>query len=119
MSEPSRSPRRALVAGAAALACGCSFVPKSRLDDCAKLNRSLQSEVAQLKDTTLKLRAHNEDLAQRALDDARRIEALDEANRRLERGVLAYQDERDRLLAAFEQFKAQLQAAADPIPTTR
>src|SRR5262249_27241182 len=109
--------RSAMVATSACLAVGCGLVPKARLEECHKQCQSLQAETNQLKDITLKLRSHNQDLAQRAVDDARRIKALDEVNARLERSVLAYQSERDEMAAAFERFKAQLRASADPVPT--
>jgi outer membrane protein OmpA-like peptidoglycan-associated protein len=117
MVEPSRLRRFATVAILAALTSGCGLVPKARLEECHKQCQSLQAETNQLKDVALKLRAHNQDLAQRAVDDARRLQALDEVNDRLERSVHAYQTERDELSAAFERFKAQLQASADPVPT--
>ena len=52
---------------------GCSLVPKSRLDECHRLSQTLQAENARLKDTTVSLRSQNQDLTQRAVDDARRL----------------------------------------------
>jgi hypothetical protein len=106
-----------LMVMAAAWGEGCANSPRARLTDCERLIQAVRTENAQLKDVVLKLRTHNHDLAQRSVDDAKRIRVLEKANRRLEQSVLAYQDERDRLATAFEQFKSQLQAAADPTPT--
>lgn len=117
MAKLSRAVGFLAAIGLAAVGPGCGLVPKERLEECHRLSRSLQAETAQLKDQTLTLRAHNQDLAQRAIDDAQRIRELDEANQRLERSVLAYQAERDKLSAAFELFKSQLTAAVDHVPT--
>jgi len=116
MVKPARPLRIAALMGTAVLAAGCSLVPKERLDECHKLSQSLQAETAQLKDVTLKLRATNQDLAERALDDAHRIQALDETNQRLEQSVLAYQQERDQLSAAFDQIKRQIASSVDRSP---
>jgi outer membrane murein-binding lipoprotein Lpp len=113
--------RRWLALGACALACACApgcanespFVPRADLNECRKFNESLQAETAQLKDTTLKLRAHNQDLAQRSADDSKRIDQLTEENDRLTQTVQAYQDERDQLAQAFDQFKRQITAAGE------
>ncbi|HEV3168349.1 MAG TPA: hypothetical protein VGZ22_30370 [Isosphaeraceae bacterium] len=117
MVEPARPLRLAMILSSSVLVAGCSLVPREKLDECHKLSRSIQDENAQLKDVTLKLRAHNQDLAQRAVDDAQRIKSLDESNQRLESSVVAYQRERDQLSSAFEQFKRQLTASVDRPPT--
>lgn len=117
MAKPARAIYLAAWLSLTALSGGCGLVPKERLEECHRLTQSLQAETAQLKDQTLTLRAHNQDLAQRAIDDARRIRELDEANQRLERSVLAYQAERDKLSEAFESFKSQLTASVDHVPT--
>ncbi|HEX8203218.1 MAG TPA: hypothetical protein VF590_22265, partial [Isosphaeraceae bacterium] len=96
---------------------GCAVVPRSQLEECHKLSRSLQAETAQLKDAAINLRAHNQDLAQRAVADGRRIEELERVNRRLERSVAAYQEEREQLAASLERIKRQVASAADPLPT--
>jgi chemotaxis protein MotB len=123
MVEPSwlgRSSRRlaleALGLGLVGLA-GCSVVPKSRLDDCHRLSQALQVENAQLKDVKLSLQAQNQDLTLRAVDDGRRLKVQDEAIRRLEQSVTAYQTERDQLSPLFDRMKQQLQASANPLPT--
>lgn len=96
---------------------GCALVPKTRLDDCAKLSRSLQAETAQLKDSLVALRAQNRDYAQRAEADLSRIRALEDANQRFERIVLDYQQEREQLVSSYSQLRDQLRAAADSAPT--
>jgi chemotaxis protein MotB len=107
---------RAIVVCAACGFSGCALAPKSRLDDCHKQCQNLQAETAQLKDTNLKLRADAQDLAQRSVEDARRIKELDETNQRLERSVLGYQQERDELTRAFESFKNQVALGVDRTP---
>ncbi len=117
MAEPVRSPRPLSAALAAmAMLSGCSVVSKARLDECHTLSKGLRAENAQLKDVSLRLRSQNQDLAQRSLDEARRIAELETARQRLERSVLAYQEERERLVAAFEQFRGALTASADRSP---
>jgi cell division protein FtsB len=86
---------------------GCGLVPKQRLDDSQKVIDGLRAENAQLKDAALGLRTQNQDLNQRALDDARRIAALEEARGQLEKSVQAYIDEREALNDAFQQFKRE------------
>jgi outer membrane protein OmpA-like peptidoglycan-associated protein len=86
-------------------------VPKSRLDDAAKVTQSLRSENAQLKDQALSLKGENSDLTRRALNEGRKITALEEANDRLESSVQAYIDEREDLNDAFQRFKRTAQAA--------
>jgi outer membrane protein OmpA-like peptidoglycan-associated protein len=90
---------------------GCAFVPKSRLDAAAKLTRTLRTENAQLKDSTLSLKGENADLSRRALDDSRKLATLEDANGRLETSVQAYIDEREDLNDAFQRFKRQAQAS--------
>ena len=88
------------------------LVPKSRLDDCHRLSQTLQAENARLKDTTVSLRSQNQDLNQRAVDDARRLRLQEEEIQRLVQSVSAYQDERDQLAAAFERLKGQIRTSA-------
>ncbi len=115
VSPPSHRPMVAACLALGLLApAGCAVVPKSRLDDCTKLAQSLRSENAQLKDTALGLKGENADLAQRALDDSRKLTALEDANERLETSVQAYIDEREALNDAFQRFKRQAQATSAP-----
>jgi hypothetical protein len=97
---------------------GCSMVPRNELADCAKRCRVLQAEAGQLKDETLSLRSQNRDLSQRAVDDGKRTQVLEEANRRLEESVAAYQHDRDELAAAFDRLQAQLQSAGESAAAT-
>ena len=110
-------PRPALAAAFAACALlvpGCAFVPKSRLDDAHKLVKSLRSENAQLKDSTLTLKVQNQDLAQRAVDDSKAIRALEVANGQYEESIQGYQQEREQLRAAFQELKGQVRTASGP-----
>jgi predicted nuclease with TOPRIM domain len=112
MVEPDRQWCAGIVLGLAALTSGCALAPRSRLDECASKCQALQAETAQLKDAAARLRGQNRDLAQRAIDDARRLRTLEEANARLERSVAAYQDDVGRLGAAYDQIKRQVHASA-------
>ena len=93
---------------------GCALVPRSQLDECHRLARSQEVENARLKDSVLTLRGENRDLSRRAIDDAQRLAALEEANQALERSVVAYQQDRDRLAAGYDRLKSQLQATPPP-----
>lgn len=101
----------------AALVCallvpGCAFTPKSKLDDAHKLVQSLRSDNAQLKDVSIGLKAQNQDLTQRAVDDAKAISALETANVQYERSIQGYQDDREQYQAAFRDLKGR--AASRP-----
>ena len=85
--------------------------------DQAKKLKELEAENTRLKDQTLDLRSQNQDLTQRAVDDSRKITVQDEAVERLEKSVQAYQAERDKLAAAFETIKRQVQLSASPQPS--
>jgi len=93
---------------------GCAFVPKSRFEEAEKLVQSLRAENAQLKDSTLTLKVQNQDLAQRAVDDAQSIRALEVANDQYERSIQGYQDEREQLRSAFNSLKSQVRTASGP-----
>jgi exonuclease VII small subunit len=93
---------------------GCAFVPKSRFEEAQKLVQSLRSENAQLKDSTLTLKVQNQDLAQRAVDDAKAIRALEAANGQYEQSIQAYQEEREQLQSAFRELKEQIRTASGP-----
>ena len=92
---------------AALLVPGCQIVPRQQVDDCRRLSQTLRSENAQLKDQMLALKGYNRDLAERAVDDSRRLAQLEEANNRLETSVQAYQDERTKLESAFKELRDQ------------
>jgi hypothetical protein len=114
--EPRRRPpgpvRRAvapiLIPGLLFLCAGCALAPRSQMDECQQLSRTLRSENARLKDQLLTAESQNQDYAERALDDASRLTRQDEAIERLEHSVQAYQDERARLESAFRQLAASL-----------
>jgi chemotaxis protein MotB len=121
MVEPSwclRAKRRwvALGVGLCGLGlAGCSFVPKSRLDECHRLSQTLQAENDRLKDTTISLRSQNQDLNLRAVDDARRHRVQEEEIQRLVQSVSAYQEDRDKLAAAFDRIKSQIRSSVNPV----
>ena len=93
---------------------GCAVVPKSRFDEAQKLVQSLRSDNAQLKDSALTLKVQNQDLAQRAVDDAKAIKALEVANGQYEQSIQGYQDEREQLQAAFRDLKGQARSSSAP-----
>ncbi len=90
------------------LCCGCALAPRSQVDECRQLSRTLRSENARLKDRILVLQTQNRELADRAEDDANRLASQDEAIERFESNVRAYQDERDQLEAAYHQLVSSL-----------
>lgn len=87
---------------------GCAMVPRNRIAEAQRLTQSLRSENARLKSQVLSLQAQNRDYADRALDDLRRLTARQEAIDRLEQSVQAYQDDRDRLAAAYQRLAVSL-----------
>ncbi len=94
---------------------GCAVAPAARLDESQRLVQSLRVENARLKDQALGLEAQNRDYADRALDDLRRLTARDQAIERLERSVQAYQEDRDRLAAAYRRLAIGLGRAAEDV----
>lgn len=96
-----------LVLGCSVLLTGC-LVPKSRLDECHKLSQTLQARNSQLNDSVVSLRSQNQDLVERAGDDARQVQMQAEAIERLERSVVAYQKEREQLARSFDELKRQV-----------
>ena len=105
--------------GSSAGLSGCGMVPKSRMDECHRVTQTLRAENSRLKDLALDLRTQNQDLSQRAVDDARQIAAKDEANERLVKSVQAYQGERDKLAEAFLTLERQVRMAVNPHPAAR
>ncbi len=89
---------------------GCAFVPRRDLEASRRQTQAVRSELAQAKDSLVRLRNRDQDLAARAVEDARRIAALEDANDRLEQSVTAYQSERDQIASAFETIKSQVRA---------
>ncbi len=104
----------ALIAAAALPA--CAVVPRSQLDESLQVTRSLRAENARLKDQVIDLQAQNRDASDRALDDLRRLAIRDEAIERLRHSVQQYQDDRDRLEAAYQRLAASL--GRSPATTT-
>jgi outer membrane protein OmpA-like peptidoglycan-associated protein len=107
MVQPDRAPAKIARAGllASLALTGCAVVPKSRLDEAAKVTQALRAENAQLRDQALSLRSDNEDLSERALGDARRIAALEQSVDRLETSVQGYIDEREDMVDKYERFR--------------
>ncbi len=99
---------------ATAFSPGCGIVPRSRMDECQKLSQLLRSENARLKDQVLALQSENRDYADRAVDDLRRLTVRDQAIERLEQSVQAYQDDRERLAASYEQLVVSLGGPTEP-----
>ncbi len=91
---------------------GCGMVSQRRLDDSKVRIQALQAENEQLRDVVLNVRSQNKNMASRALDDERRLRALEEANGRLERSVLAYQDESKQVAALLDQLRTQVRVAS-------
>ncbi len=87
---------------------GCGIVPRSRMEESQKVSQLLRTENARLKDQVLSLQSQNRDLADRAVDDLRRLTAHEQAIERLEQTVHAYQGDRERLAAAYEQLTVSL-----------
>ncbi len=87
---------------------GCALGFRGPLDESQKLGQTLRSENAQLRDQILALEGQNRDLSERAVDDARRLAAQDDAIKRLEHSVMAYQDERKKLESAYRRLTASL-----------
>jgi chemotaxis protein MotB len=94
---------------------GCVFAPRSRLDECHRLSQTLQAENNRLKDTAVSLRSQNEDLNQRAVDDARRLRVQEEEIERLVQSVSAYQQDRDQMVAVLERIKSQIRGSVNPV----
>ena len=89
------------------------------MDECHRVTQTLRSENGRLKDVALNLRAQNQDLSQRAVDDARQIAAKDEANEQLIKSVQAYQAERDQLAEAYQTLERQVRTAVNTHPVAR
>ena len=112
--------RRAFVGLSAPWAlAGFALVPRSQLDECHRLARGQEVENARLKDSVLTLRGENRDLSRRALDDSKRIASLEEANQALERSVVAYQRDRDKIAAGYDRLRSELQATPPPRQASR
>ena len=91
---------------------GCAAIPRSQYEETRRQVLTLRAEVARTKDKAAKLSTQNREVVARAVEDARRIAALEEANEGLERSVVAYQDERDQYAEALRVIKSQVLASA-------
>ena len=105
--------RRAALGAMTLLVAGCGLVPQTRLDDATKLVHGLRTENAQLKDANLKLKVQNQDLSQRAVDDAQALRGLETANAQYAQSIQGYQQDRDQLRSAFNDLKNQVQSSAN------
>src|SRR5258708_1737506 len=115
---PAAMARVALLLMAVAPGWGCSLVPKSRLDDAAKVTRALRAENAQLRDQTLSLKGQNDDLAERSLADSRRVAALEQSVEQLTTSVQTYIDEREDMNDKYQRFRRLAQASAASAPSS-
>jgi hypothetical protein len=112
---------RPALLGLVALACapvGCATVSRNRLDDCRLRLQAVQAENEQLRDVALNVRNQNRDLSLRAVEDSRRLRAQDEAIARLEKSVMAYQEDRERTALLLDQLRTQVKTAASTTPVT-
>jgi hypothetical protein len=110
--------RRSLRVGTLALVAagimpGCAMVPRGRIEESQRQTQSLRTENARLKDQVVALQTENQDYADRALDDLRRLTARDEAIERLQQSVQGYQDDRDRLAASYQRLAVSLGRTTD------
>jgi flagellar motor protein MotB len=106
---------RPIFAGSLALGMaifGCSTTPRARRDESLRVSQTLQEENNRLKDVVFNLRARNEDLVERSVDDARKLRAAVDVNQRLERSIIAYQEDRERLAKAYDEIKRRIAQAA-------
>lgn len=100
-----------------ALACasagpGCSqFSSRQRLEESRRYIQALRSENDQLKDQVLAFRNQNQDLSERAVDDARRLAVQSEVIVDQRRSIHAYQAQSEESKTAFRQLRDSLPAA--------
>ncbi|WP_165229844.1 hypothetical protein [Aquisphaera insulae] len=101
----------ALLASLSAAQAGCSLATRSQVAECRRFSQEVRAENARLKDQVLALRTQNEDYAERAVDDGKRLARLEDANRELETSVVAFQEDRSQLEAAYQELRANLPGA--------
>ncbi len=87
---------------------GCSTTPRARRDESLRVSQTLQEENNRLKDIVFNLRARNDDLVERSVDDAHKLRAAVDVNQRLERSIIAYQEDRERLAKAYDDLKRKI-----------
>ncbi len=94
-----------------ALACasagsGCSqFGSRQRIEESRRTIQALRAENDRLQDQVLTLRNDNQDLSERAVDDARRVAALSGSVEDYRSSIHAYQAERDELKDSFRALR--------------
>ncbi|QEH38189.1 hypothetical protein OJF2_67870 [Aquisphaera giovannonii] len=106
--------RLALAAFAALLAAmqsGCTLATRAQVEECRRFSQDVRTENARLKDEVLALRTQNEEYAERAVDDGKRLAQLEQARRQLESSVMAYQDQKSQLESAFRQLRDSIPGA--------
>ncbi len=108
-------PARFSIAALLGLAAGCAITPRSQIEEGQRLTQTLRDENQKLRDRVLVLENQNRDLSERAVDDAKRLAAQDQAIAQFEHSVQVYQDDRRRLENAYRRLAASL-GASGPIP---
>ena len=107
---------RWFASGLVAMSAGCSFVPKARMDESRRVNQTLRADNTRLKDVALDLQTQNQDLSDRAVDDARRLAVQTDALERLEKSVVGYQADRHKIDQSFESIKRQIRLSSESRP---
>lgn len=97
---------------------GCGFASRTKVDEFQRVAQNLRAENSRLRDVALDLRSRNQDLNQRAVVDARRITAQQEAVEQLEESVQGYQAEREKMAAAYDTLERQVRLAVSAHPET-
>jgi outer membrane protein OmpA-like peptidoglycan-associated protein len=108
----------AICASAMAGANGCGLASRSKTDEFQRVAQNLRAENNRLRDVALDLRSRNQDLNQRAVVDAKRITAQQEAVEQLEESVHGYQAEREKMAAAYDALERQVRLAVNAVPET-
>ncbi len=93
---------------------GCALTSRPQLDECRQRSQALHAENAKLRDQVLALRSQNQDMAQRAVDDARVRQRQEDAIKRLDRSIIGYQEEREKLATAYDRLKSRVESSATP-----
>ncbi len=97
---------------------GCGVASRSKTDEFQRVAQNLRAENDRLRDVALDLRSRNQDLNQRAVVDAKRITAQQEAVEQLEDSVHGYQAEREKMAAAYDALERQVRLAVNAAPET-
>ena len=91
---------------------GCALAPKSQLEDARKRVQSLQADNQRLREVALNIRGRNRELAQRAIDDARLLQAREDAVREYETSLAAARADREELLGLVDEIRTQVRSAS-------